>query len=387
MPYLQEPETADPRTGRAPVRYARSDHSVSIPRPRADSAVGIVSACASCHAARTTGQLESEVRAWWGVGKPVPAQVTAQLAAARAGREAARGRGASVNSAADSALTELLGGAGDSPGRPHRAATFAGLARYLESVPGPDAKRLSAADRDRLAVLSSDPDADIRALALATRHLTGGADAPVRRALARSLTREGAHDFALRSRWAVALGYMGDRYAEAGDFSAARTTYGRALEVMPANARLRQSLGNAERSAGDYRAAITSYEGALLLERRSALIMVNLGIALGAAGDSVRGEEMFRAATQTDPGEPLGWFNLGNVALLKGDYAAAAKDFQRAVAIDGALAQAHFQLARIHLLRGDNRSALQELRQGLAVDSSDAAARATTRQLEVARKR
>jgi tetratricopeptide (TPR) repeat protein len=369
MPYLQEPETADPRTGRAPVRYARADHSVSIPRPRADSAVGIVSACASCHAARTTGQLESEARAWWGVGKPVPAQVTAQLAAARAGSES------------------LLGGAGDSLGRPHRAATFAGLARYLESVPGPDAKRLSAADRDRLAVLSSDSDADVRALALATLHLTAGAEPPIRRALARALAREGAHDFALRSRWAVALGYMGDRYAEAGDLSAARTTYGRALEVMPANARLWQSLGNAERSAGDYRAAITSYEGALLQERRSALLMVNLGIALGAAGDSVRGEEMFRAATQADPGEPLGWFNLGNVALLKGDFAAAAKDFQRAVAIDGALAQAHFQLARIHLLRGDNRSALQELRQGLAVDSSDAAARAITRQLEVARKR
>ena len=57
MPYIQEPETTDPRTGRALVRYARSDHSIAIPRPHADSALGVMTACASCHPNRTTKQL------------------------------------------------------------------------------------------------------------------------------------------------------------------------------------------------------------------------------------------------------------------------------------------------------------------------------------------
>ena len=117
------------------------------------------------------------------------------------------------------------------------------------------------------------------ALALAMLHLTAGEEPAVRRQLAQAAAREGSHDFALRSRWAVALGFMGDRYAESGDFAAARVAYGRGLDVTPDNARLLQSRGNAERGAGDHPAAVASYERALILDRSNALIMVNLGIA------------------------------------------------------------------------------------------------------------
>lgn len=337
MPYLQQPETTDPRTGRALVTYARSDHSIAIPRPRADSATGVMTACAGCHTNRTVKQLESQATAWWGVMKP--------------------------------------------PGAAGPARVFGVLARNLEATPGPDVGFRSAADRRRLDSLSRDPDTDIRALALASLHLAAGNDASVQRDLARAAAREGSHDFGLRSRWAVALGFMGDRYAEAGNHAAALTAYRRGLEATPDNPRLLQSLGNAQRASSDYAGAITSYEGALVVDRRNALTMVNLGIALGAAGDSVRGEEMFRGATQADPGEPLGWFNLGNVALLKGDFTAARQSYERALALDGALVQAHFQLARLHLLQKDNISALKELRRGLAIDSTDATARTLARQL------
>ena len=338
MPYLQQPETTDPRTGRALVKYTRSDHSIPIPRPRADSALGVISACASCHTNRTTAQLEAEARIWWGAGKPV--------------------------------------------GTAGRSRVFSALAQNLEAISAPDAGIRAPDGRQHLDTLARDADVDIRALALATLHLAAGDDPSVLRQLARAAAREGLHDFALRSRWAVALGFMGDRYSDAGNFGAARTAYRRGLEVTPGSPRLLQSLGNAERAAGDYRAAITSYERALVANRHNALVMVNLGIALGAAGDSVRGGEMFRAATQADPNEPLGWFNLGNVALLGGDFPGATRDFDRALALDGALTQAHFQLARIHLLERNNRSALRELRRGLSMDSSDATARGLARQLE-----
>lgn len=337
MPSLQAPETTDPRTGRASVRYARADHSISIPRPRADSAIGIVSACAACHTNRSTSQLEASLVAWWGEVKPSGTMGTSRR--------------------------------------------FAALARDLERVPAPDHALFSPAARSRLDELSHDPDLDVRALALATLHLTEGALPSTRRQLARAAAREGANDFQLRSRWTVALGYMGDRFAEAGDYSGAGIAYGRALEVTPASARLLQSRGNAERSAGDYAAAITSYERALAIEPQSALTMVNLGIALSAIGDSVRGAAMLAKAAELDPGEPLAWFNLGNVALLGGNFAAATRHFRAALAIDGSLAQAHFQLARIHLLERDNRAALAELRRGLALDSSNTAARDIARQL------
>jgi hypothetical protein len=44
MPYLQQPELG------GAIPYARSDHSIPIPRPLADSSLGIVSACQGCHA-------------------------------------------------------------------------------------------------------------------------------------------------------------------------------------------------------------------------------------------------------------------------------------------------------------------------------------------------
>src|SRR3989442_13911582 len=62
MPYLQEPEI-----GRT-VRYARSDHTVAIPRPAFDDSLGIGNACGQCHGERTAAALDAQVRAWWGGG-------------------------------------------------------------------------------------------------------------------------------------------------------------------------------------------------------------------------------------------------------------------------------------------------------------------------------
>ena len=207
----------------------------AIPRPRADSALGVPNACAQCHANRTTAQLESQARAWWGDGKPMPPQVAAQLTVG-------------------TSRTALLAPGADGA-RPHRAATYAGLARYFEGIRAPDAEPPSAAEERRIRELAADPDVDIRALGLATLHLLEGANPSIRRDLARAARREGPSDFALRSRWAVALGFMGDRYSESGDAFAARVAYGRALEVLPGDPRLLQNLGNVERASGDYQAA------------------------------------------------------------------------------------------------------------------------------------
>lgn len=341
MPYRQEPETMDPRTGRAPVRYTRSDHSIAIPRPRADSALGVESSCAQCHRNFSTARLEAQVAVWWGELK-VPTHRT---------------------------------------GLRNSAATFDSVARVLEAAAGPD-RGVSGTDRvEWLDRLSRDPDVDVRAIALATLHLTGGEDRAVRRVITRAAARAGARDFGLRARWSIALGYMADRFAGAGDLASALTAYTRALEVTPSNPRILLSLGNAQRAAGDHRAAIASYEAALVAEPASGLTMVNLGITLGLVGDSARGEAMFRRAAEADRGEPLAWFNLGNVLLLRGDLPGAASAFRRAVAVDASLHEAHFRLARIHLLQRDARAALQALRRGLALDSTNSAARDLVREL------
>ncbi|MEA3245171.1 MAG: multiheme c-type cytochrome [Gemmatimonadota bacterium] len=374
MPFIQQPETTNPRTGAAPVRYGRSDHSIAIPRPVTDSALGWRDACASCHANRTAAALAADIRRMWGPGKPMPPQIAAQVRYATSGQ--AGGAGAWPPGA-------LLAG-GEEGARPHVAATGAGLARYLEAIPRPGLAP-PPADVKRLASLADDANLDVRALALATVHLTAGDDGGARRRLVRGLVREGSHDRGLRIRWALALGYKGDQWAEAGRPADAAMAYRLGLEVLPGHPPLWNSLGNALRAAGDLAGAVAAYDAALRLRPSWGLAMMNRGITRLAAADTVGGRADLEVALRLDPGEPMAWFNLGNALLAAGALDSASSLLKRAVVLDGSLTDAHFQLARIRLLKRDPAGAYAELRRGLAFDSSNAAAGTLARQLGGAR--
>ncbi|MCC7194971.1 MAG: hypothetical protein IT356_05385 [Gemmatimonadaceae bacterium] len=365
MPYIQEPETSNPRTGAAPIRYARSDHSIAIPRPVTDSALGWRDACASCHAGRSAHSLEADIRRLWGPGKPMPSQVAAQVRF-----ELLQRQGSSPGAWPPG---DLLAG-GEPGARRHVAATVAGIARYLEAVPQPG-RSAPQADVDRLMALAGDDDLDVRSLALATLHVAGGNEASVRRRLVRALVREGSSDYGLRIRWALAVGYKGDQWAEAGRASDAAAAYRLGLEVLPRHAPLWNSLGNALRAAGDLAGAAAAYDAAIRIRPAWGLAVLNRGVTRLASGDTLRGSADLAESLRLDPYEPMAWFNAGNLALARGGLDSAAVLLRRAAALDGSMTDAYFQLARIRLLRKDPAGAYAELRRGLAFDSSNAAAR------------
>jgi tetratricopeptide (TPR) repeat protein len=362
MPLRQEPETraANARDASGPiVPYTRSDHTISIPRPALDASLGLVSACAGCHATMSTAQQERQIRDWWGDVKPIAPAVAAQLRLAAQQSES-------------TAAALLLGDTGASDA--HAFARFAGVSRFLETYIRADAGVDQRVER-RLEQLARSSDDDIRATALAALHLAKGGDKRTRRTLAAALRTAGSRDASLRSRWALALGFMGDRYAADGNLVDAVTAYQRALEVRPKNARLLLSLANTQRDGGDLNAAVASYQQSLALDPGMPLAWVNFGIALGAAGDTTGAISALNRAATLDPSEPLAWFNLGNLMYVRGDLANAAAMYKTTAKLDASIALAHFQLARVSLLGHDSLSALTELRRGLAFDSSDASAR------------
>lgn len=333
MPFRQEPETrpAAGQFARNPVvPYRRSDHTISIPRPRADSSVGLVSACGQCHVGESVAQLETQVARLWGRIKPPK-------------------------------------------GETHPYATFATTGRLLEAL-RPDVDLEPDTER-RLRELAASRDDDVRAAALAALHLAQGGQRGTRRWLASALRAEGAHDASIRSRWALALGYMADRYAAEGNLTNATTAYRRALEVQPGSARVLLNLGNAQRDAGNPAAAITSYQRSVGLDPADPLAWVNLGIALAVAGDSAGAIASYAQATALDASEPLAWFNLGNIAIVQGDLDRAGQLYQRAASLDPSIALIQFQLARVSLVKRDEAAALRYLRRGLAFDSTDSQAR------------
>ena len=329
MPYLQEPEV-----GHA-IRYGRSDHTIPIPRPAADEAEGVRSACRQCHTAETPERLDARVHEWYGSLKPPPA--------------APRGF----------ALTE-----------------------FFEDSLAPDMPSLRKEVVQRLERLAQSDDLDLRALALASLHLARGEDPRVRRFLAGELERLDSVDDAIRKRWSVALGFVADGYRQRGDPARAIATYRKALEIRPHEARVLLNLGLAFADARDFANAIESYRRSLAADPAQPLAHVNRGIALEALGDTAGGLAEFRRALAVDPSEPLAYFNIGVVGLARGYGREAMEPLAQAAALDPGLAPAHFALAQGYLLAGDARAATRELMLGLDFDPGNAAARQLLERIE-----
>ncbi|HET9982266.1 MAG TPA: tetratricopeptide repeat protein [Longimicrobiales bacterium] len=360
MPYVQEREVG------GAVRYLRSDHTISIPRPAVDSALGIPSACRACHADRAEGRLQGDVDRWYGTLKPRPPLVEAL---ARAGELRSEG----------DAARRLL-----DPGARGTMTQFAALAAFLERWLRPDMPALDREAADRLRRLAASRDLDVRALALASLHWARGEDPETHRFLAVALRSLGADDAPLRGRWALVLGYLGDEARVRGDARAALVAYSRALEIEPDEPPILVNAGLAAADGGDHAAAIALYRRALARDPAVPLGWVNLGLSLQAAGDTAGAREAFVRDTIVNGFEPLGHVNLGNMALRAGEPARAAAEYERAAAIAPGLGAAHLNLARAYLLLGDLARARLALRRGLDFEPGDTAARTALAQVEEA---
>ncbi|WP_158508871.1 tetratricopeptide repeat protein [Gemmatirosa kalamazoonensis] len=347
MPYLQEPLVG------TRIPYGRADHTIAIPRPSSDAALGVPNTCARCHAGWSTARADAEVRRLWGESKPRPATVEA-LAAGRAPLDT---------------------------GATHVAAQYAALAAWAERHAAVDTASLDGDALLRLRALARSRDVDVRALALATLHLLGGERAGVRAFLAERLTAESGDDGPLRARWALALATLGERLRGRGDARGAARAIERALEVRPGDARLLAALGEALGAAGDATSAAARYREALAHDPAQPLTLVNLGVALEAAGDAGGAAEAYQRALSLDAHEPLALANLGNAYLRAGQPEAAITLYRRALAADASIANVHFALAQALGQRGDLRGALASLRRGLTFDSSDAQVRALADEL------
>jgi Flp pilus assembly protein TadD len=357
MPYLQQPELG------TAIPYARSDHSIPIPRPLADSALGIVSACKGCHGAFTATALNASVQQWYGDLKPLPEPVQALV----------RARGGMPRGAAGRLLLN--------PDERHTQALFAGMAWFLEHHLTRD---MSDIERDvvaRLERLARHGDDDVAAMALASLHLARGTEMGTRRFLIASLDSLGAREARIRSRWGVIMGYLADRARGQGDAAGAVELYGRAREADPRNPRIPLNLGIALNESGNPAAAVDAYNASLSMDAAQPLTLINLGIALAARNDRSGAMAAYRRAIALNPREPLAYFNMA--ALYAGQAAAdsALANFLRAAELDPSLAVANFYASRLLLDLGNPGEALRQIENGLRFDPSASDARQMRDQL------
>ena len=324
MPYLQHPEVG------SEIPFARSDHTIAIPRPTFDDSIGIVGACAGCHEDRTSAELEVEVAEGWGATKPHRPLVTGQMEAAAAG---------SVDAAAELLLR---------PEEVDPLLQFQALSRFVIRHLDPDAPP-SEEVVSRLRALAIGPDLDVRALALAALHWTAGDDPDVRTFLVDALAR-GDDGLALRGRWALALGFLGDQNREQGSLRRAQIAYEKALEIRGEDPKLLTNLGLLHTQSGSLAEAVRAFQRSLAIEPNQPLTQVNLGIALETAGDPAGSRAAYEAAVQLNPHEALGYFNLGNFHQRGGRLEEAVAAYGNAIRSDPGLGRAYFELARSLIL-------------------------------------
>ena len=352
MPYEQQHEL-----GRA-IRYARSDHSIAIPRPALDASLGFVGACQGCHANLSTASLDAQVTRWWGTLKPHEAAVAGVLAARSA---------ASMETA-----TPLL----LHPTSRHAMAQVAGLAEWIERFASSDLNSAPASIDAPLRALADAPDRDVQALALASLHLARGTAPGVRQFLRERMQPVRGDDrSALRRRWAVVLGGIGDAARAAGHPQRAVAAYAAALEVAPGEPLLLLNLGLARAAQGDLDGAVSAYRQSLQRDPRQLLAEVNLGNALDQTSDAAGAVAAYTRAIAVDPTAALAYLNLGT-HYLRADQAARARPFlEQALARDPGLATGHFQLALVLLKAGDLPGAARAVRRSLTLDTTNAEAR------------
>jgi tetratricopeptide (TPR) repeat protein len=361
MPYLQHPELGDA------LRFARSDHTIAIPRPAFDARLGIVSACAQCHSGVAVDSLEAATRHWWGRLKPHDAIVDALAQETFTTFEQATGR--------------LL-----DPDARHPMAQISALYRLGERYLRPDMRDAPPILERRLRALAAADDLDLRAVALAALHLVRGHDRSTRRFLVRALRDAGDDTQRLRVRWATAVATFGDVYAARGDPRAAIAAYRKALEVEPNEPAVLRNLGVALQSTGDVPAAVETLRHATEGDPYDPDAWLNLGVARERQGNPAGAEAAYRRSVRLKPDATLAHANLGNVLLRRNANAEALEHYELAVGLDplrvdlrlvmavtlGRLGQLERALAAAHEAR---RMAPQDPRVARVVEDLEAAVR------------
>jgi tetratricopeptide (TPR) repeat protein len=370
MPYLQHPEVGPG------VTFARSDHTIPVPRPAFDAGLGIESACVQCHADRTTEQLQAQTGAWWGELKPHRSLVAGQLEveAALAGGSQAPVAGPMPRARAAELLLR--------PDQHDPLLQFQALARFLTAFLGPDMPELEEGVEERLFALARSPDLDVRALALAALHWSRGGDPTVRGALVKAMEDE--NGWALRQRWAVALGFLADARTAEGAFGEAQAGYRKALEISPDDPRVLSAQGLSLYRAQRFAEAVRLLRRSVELDPRASLARVNLGIAQAAMGDVAGAQQTYVSLLEINPNEPLGWFNLGNLLQRAERLSEAEEAYARAVSIDPSVERAHFYRARALILLNRIPEALEPARRALELAPDDELTRQMVRDLEQA---
>jgi len=352
MAYLQQPAFGHQ------LRYARSDHTIPVPRPALDQSLGVESACQSCHANLSIDAQHTQITKWYGEPKPVASAIDAAF------------RVQTIDDPIEAARLVLRAD------EPHTAALFMGTARFGAKFIVTDPPELAPELVDRLEALANHKDLDVSALALAYLHMARGTSPRIAKKVDERL-HAGATDARVRARWLSVLVLYAEESRAHGALLRALDLFQKAVEIEPRRADLLSSLGQVSAQGGKLAEAVRWFQKSLEIDPLQPRTLLSLGEVLHDTHQQDKAIDAWTRSLALDDGMALAHLHLGEAALATGKFDEALEYTSRALVADPRLAPAHFLAADAHERRGDLQRALRAVDRGLVFEPDNEGARDT----------
>ncbi len=210
------------------IRFTRSDHTVSIPRPVYDQSQGFESACIQCHSNQTEAALQDYVNEWWGVLKPLNPVIANRL------------KITAKTSPAEAAELLLR------PELSHSMGQFSNMSYFIKRYLSPGMSVLDQNIIKKLMAYAQQDDIDLKALAIAGLHYSQYNNPQVQLFIAGQLESMEKMEQSVRLRWGMILDYFGTVFYLVGDRPRAIECYELAKQVLPDDKNIRENLARAK---------------------------------------------------------------------------------------------------------------------------------------------
>lgn len=171
----------------------------------------------------------------------------------------------------------------------------------------------------------------------------------------------------------AALVQQGLIAVQAGEFAAAASLFGRAVDADPTNMEARKQLALAHIDAGQFDQALAAYEELLTLDPAQATAHFELGQLHASQGRPVDAIRHLTRATQLAPDYKQAHYQLALLLDRNGQPAEALRTYDRVLALDPAYAEAATRRATALAAAGRPAEALLILEARVAEAPSDAA--------------
>ena len=332
------------------IKFARADHTISIPRPLVDQSFNIENACQKCHAEMSINEVSVKMNEWYGELKPLHPLETALIKF-------------NDNSTSEG-LVGLLGSNSDPSPQ-----VFAGLSKaFMFNQPKETSEIIN-----KLKHLCSNSDVDIKGLALAYLDLLKDEDESLNSFVIRSLAASGKDQTKIRTRWSTAISYRAEDQVKKGMLIPGINLYEKAVKIWPRNVKAKKGLAESYVLIGDFSKAIQTFGEIIQANAMDWQGWAGLGNTQTRLKQLDLAVEAYMRSLEINVYNPRAHLGIGNVLFKLKKNTLAEMHLQKAIDLDPSLSEAYIYLAATKIRLQDYKMAATILDRGLILNPQDEA--------------